>query len=123
MSDEKRQFAEMIETENEGRIHWIVRIANKIHATDSAEASCENIVLCLRDHYQGMSDGINAAVDRERREAAVKALRQAADRIEPSEIKAGPGGAPGFVQGKEDGLTIAAKYLRARAEIIQRGEQ
>jgi hypothetical protein len=66
---------------------------------------------------------INAAVERERREAAVKALRYAADMIEPSEIKAGPGGAPGFVQGKEDGLTIAAKYLRARAERIERGEQ
>lgn len=102
MSDEKKPFA--VVDEDSG----IIRIAG--------------IDVSYGVRWSDATD-INAAVERERREAAVKALRQAADMIEPSEIKAGPGGAPGFVQGKEDGLTIAAKYLRARAEIIERGEQ
>lgn len=84
------------------------------------------VLLFGNDVYQGGWDECqeraayyNNAIAARERAAAEKALRDAAKQIEPSERKAGPGGAPGFVQGKEEGRIVAAEYLIACADALR----
>ena len=62
-----------------------------------------------------------AAINAAHADRVAAELEAAAEMIEPSERKAGPGGPPGFVQGKEEGRILAAQHLRARAKAIREG--
>jgi hypothetical protein len=119
MTDETRPFAELIETENEGRSHWVVKVEGKIYATDSAEAKYEILASTLRDQYRGMAESLNAAHEsrcqaRERR-AAVKALRAMHQEIvECGREWQSMGHVPTHVE--------YLRQIEARAAAIERGE-
>lgn len=80
-------------------------------------APLDGVFYMRKEDAESAASEINAAfADRVAAE-----LEAAADMIEPSEIKSGPGGPPGFVQGKEAGRMLAAQHLRDRAKTIREG--
>lgn len=85
-------------------------------------APLDGVFYMRKEDAESAASEINAAfADLAARERAAveKVLRDAAKQIEPSERKAGPGGAPGFVQGKEEGRIVAAEYLIACADALR----
>ncbi len=93
-------------------------------------ATALDTMLMIGNVLAPLSTNICNAASAEQAAAAINAahadrvaaeLEAAASMIEPSEIKSGPGGPPGFVQGKEAGRMLAAQHLRDRAKTIREG--